>query len=240
MRPIRALGRGWNRESCNDLQNWTRLVVVRHNHRRAWSTFGLAARVRLRHLRRAAHLGHMLATFVFQGCHRSCTRAAARQSSRSPATRQRWRRNVNPAWPHLRLLIALHSPTASSKPDCSSALRRKDGTLTPLSPEQSVLSSPVCLGLSRNAGMFCVFRVGGGGISLQSRLRCGAERIRPLGTGLEPVKPDVCVSYSESGASRILCDCLLAAKSSLTGVVPKELEGESLAILWLKLVTSKL
>ena len=87
---------------------------------------------------------------------------------------------------------------------------------------------------------FAYFEGKGGSISLQSRLRGGAERIRPLGTGLKPVRADVCASYPESGALRILCDCVLAAQSSLTGGFPKEFEGESLAILWLKVVTSKL
>jgi len=63
---------------------------------------------------------------------------------------------------------------------------------------------------------FAYFEGKGGSISLQSRLRGGAERIRPLGTGLKPVRADVCASYPESGALRILCDCVLAAQSSLT------------------------
>jgi hypothetical protein len=46
--------------------------------------------------------------------------------------------------------------------------------------------------------------------------------------------------YAESTASRILRDCPPAAQSSLTGGLPEEFEGESLSILWLKLVTSKL
>src|ERR1700685_1320598 len=57
--------------------------------------------------------------------------------------------------------------------------------------------------------------------SLHFRLCGGAERIRTLGTGLKPVRADVCVSYAESRASKILCDCLLAAQSSLTGGVSK-------------------
>jgi len=46
---------------------------------------------------------------------------------------------VKSPWPHSELVIALHSPTTSSKPDCGSDLRRKGGTLTRLHPEQSVL-----------------------------------------------------------------------------------------------------
>jgi hypothetical protein len=50
-----------------------------------------------------------------------------------------------------------------------------------------------------------------------------AERtgFEPFGTGLKAVRTDFCVSYAESGASRILCDYLLAAESSLTGGFPK-------------------
>jgi hypothetical protein len=67
--------------------------------------------------------------------------------------------------------------------------------------------------------MFRVFLGKWGGISLQSRLNGGEGGIRTLGTGLEPARADVSVSYTESGVSRILCDCLLAAQSALTGGV---------------------
>jgi hypothetical protein len=77
---------------------------------------------------------------------------------------------------------------------------------------------------------FAYFGIRTGGISLRSRLRGGAERIRTLGTRLKPAKRNVCVGYAELRASRILCDCLLAAESSLNGLVPKEFEDESLAI----------
>ena len=39
----------------------------------------------------------------------------------------------------IRSLIALHSPTALLKPDCTGALRRKGGTVTPFADKQSVL-----------------------------------------------------------------------------------------------------
>ena len=58
-----------------------------------------------------------------------------------------------------------------------------------------------------------------GGISLHFRLSGGEGGIRTLGAGLKPVRADVGVSYTESGVSRILCDCLPAAQSSLTGGV---------------------
>ena len=111
---------------------------------------------------------------------------------------------VNSPWPHPRLLIALHSPTASSKPDCASAFWRKVGTLTSLNPEQSVLSSPLCQGISQNTGMFRVFRGKGSGISLQSRLRGGGRGIRTLGTVWKRARADICVSCTESTSSEIL------------------------------------
>jgi hypothetical protein len=76
--------------------------------------------------------------------------------------------------------------------------------------------------------------------SLRSRLRGGAGDIRTLGTGLKAARADVCVSYTESEASTILCDCLLAAQSSLTSEFLKWFEGESLGILCLKVITPEL
>ena len=45
-------------------------MVARRNHVRAWSNFCLAARVRLRHVRRTAHLSHMLTALVLLRRHR--------------------------------------------------------------------------------------------------------------------------------------------------------------------------
>jgi hypothetical protein len=49
-------------------------------------------------------------------------------------------------------LIVLHSPYASLKPDCACGLRRKAGTVTPFSAEQSVLCSPICCGIIAKNG----------------------------------------------------------------------------------------
>jgi hypothetical protein len=82
-------------------------------------------------------------------------------------------------------------------------------------------------------GIFRAFRGKDGGNSLQFRLRGGEERIRTLGTGLKPARADVSVSYTGSRASKILCDCLLAAESSLTGRVSegvrRRILGDSVA-----------
>jgi hypothetical protein len=43
--------------------------------------------------------------------------------------------------------------------------------------------------------------------SLQFRNWLAEMGIRTIGTGLKPVRADVYVSYTESRASRILCDC---------------------------------
>jgi hypothetical protein len=76
--------------------------------------------------------------------------------------------------------------------------------------------------------------------SLQFRLRGGAERIPTLGTGLKPVRADVCVSYAESGASRILSDCLLAVQLSLTGEILEGVRRRILGDSGEKVVTSEL
>jgi hypothetical protein len=56
--------------------------------------------------------------------------------------------------------------------------RRKAGTVTPFSSGQSVLCSPVVEELSRNTGLFCVFRTKWGGLSLRFRLDGGEGGIR--------------------------------------------------------------
>ncbi len=83
----------------------------------------------------------------------------------------------------------------------------------------------------RNTGIYANFNGQDAGNSLQSRLRGGEERIRTLGTGLKPVRADLCVSYTDSIVSIILCDCLLAVESSLThgvsGGVRRRILGDS-------------
>src|ERR1019366_10447167 len=82
---VRARWRYRNRESGNYLQYRTSLMVVCHNHRWAQSNFRLTTRVRLRHVRRTAHLGHMLAAFPLWSCHLSVWDHARQQRRSSPA-----------------------------------------------------------------------------------------------------------------------------------------------------------
>ena len=59
-----------------------------HNHCCARSNFRFTTRVRLRHVRRSAHLGHMLAAFHLWSRHRSFWDHARQQRRSSPADHQ--------------------------------------------------------------------------------------------------------------------------------------------------------
>ena len=61
---------------------------------------------------------------------------------------------VNSRWPHPRSLIALHSPKAYWKPDCECAFRRRARTEIAFGADQSVLCSPVCLGIIAEYGHY--------------------------------------------------------------------------------------
>ena len=88
VKPVRARRQYRNRKSHNYLQNWTNLLVVCHNHCRARSNFRFTTRVRLRHVRRSAHLGHVLAAFHLWSCHRCVGDHARQQRRSSPADHQ--------------------------------------------------------------------------------------------------------------------------------------------------------
>ena len=88
VKPVRARRRHRNRKSHNYLQYWTSLLVVCHNHCCARSNFRFTTRVRLRHVRRSAHLGHMLAAFHLWSCHRSFWDHARQERRSSPADHQ--------------------------------------------------------------------------------------------------------------------------------------------------------
>ena len=88
MKPVRARRRHRNRESRNYFQYWTSLLVVCHNHCCARSNFRFTTRVRLRHVRRSAHLGHVLAAFHLWSCHRCVGDHARQQRRSSPADHQ--------------------------------------------------------------------------------------------------------------------------------------------------------
>jgi hypothetical protein len=75
--------------------------------------------------------------------------------------------------------------------------------------------------------------------SLESRLRGGAGRIRTLGTGLKPVRADVCVSCAESTSSEILRRLPAPHSRRQTVRFHQASRGEALAIVWLKVVTFK-
>ena len=85
-----------------------------------------------------------------------------------------------------RFMIALHSPCGIVQTGLRICLQRKVRTVTALDAQQSVLSSPICLGIIVNTGMFHLFRWKYRGYSLLSRLRGGEGGIRTLGTGVSP------------------------------------------------------
>ncbi len=116
----------------------------------------------------------------------------------------------------------------SAKPHCTCALQRKTGTKSPSQPGSPFSAVRFACEESRKMGIFRVFQGKDGEISLQLRLRGGAGGIRTIGTGLKPARSDVSVSYTESGASRILRNCLLAAESPLTARVFKGVRGRIL------------
>ena len=68
----------------NDVQNGNRLLVAGGNHRVTRSHFGLAAGVRLRHVSRAAHLGHMFAAVVLLDRHGTLRHHACQKGSGRP------------------------------------------------------------------------------------------------------------------------------------------------------------
>src|SRR5260370_42428415 len=84
-----------------------------------------------------------------------------------------------------------------------------NGIFSWLSPEgtfvvsgQSALCQSGLSGSNREIrACFAYFWANGGGFSLQFRLRGGGSRIRTVGTGLKPVRADVCVGCAESTSS---------------------------------------
>ena len=67
----------------------------------------------------------------------------------------------------------------SSKPDSTCALRRKAGTVTPFSTEQSVLCSPACRGsIAKQWASFAYLEGRSGAVSLHLRLNGGESGIR--------------------------------------------------------------
>jgi len=90
--------------------------------------------------------------------------------------------NSQPAEIESPVLIALHSLCALLETGLRMSPREKSQEVTTFEAEQSVLRSPVCLRIIANTGIVRVFRRKASEISLQSRLRGGAERIRTLGT----------------------------------------------------------
>jgi hypothetical protein len=109
--------------------------------------------------------------------------------------------------PGFRRIIGLRSHCVrlmnSLKLDCQWPFREKGHKACPAGKVGHFLQSGLILKyaklrqFSRLPGVYRVF-------SLQSRLRGGEEDIRTLGTGLKPVRADVCVSCAESTSSKIL------------------------------------
>src|SRR5882672_3907689 len=89
---------------------------------------------------------------------------------------------VNPLSPRHRFMIALHWPCGVVETGLRICLPEKSPDVSALDAEQSVLSSPICLGIIANTGMFRVFRRKNRRYSLLFRLRGGGRGIRTPGT----------------------------------------------------------
>jgi hypothetical protein len=101
--------------------------------------------------------------------------------------------------PHRRFVIALHSPDRVTE----TGLR-----VSPLEKARSIdairsravrsLQSTLRTKYHEIRACFPYFAAKGGAVSLQFRLAGGEGGIRTLGTGLNGVRADVCISYRES------------------------------------------
>jgi len=133
-------------------------------------------------------------------------RACGKRRNRFPRCRfKSTRRGRIPSfWSHcLRLMPSL-------KPDCACAQQRKTGTVP-----RSQLSSPFSPvrfsgELSRNTGIFRIFREKGSWISLPLRLAGGGSVIRTRITVLNPATHDVCVTCR-------WCSTLPESQQAVTG-----------------------
>jgi hypothetical protein len=110
-------------------------------------------------------------------------------------------------------------------------------TVTAFDVEQSVLCSPVCLGLFAKYGHYS-------GILMESKRDFSAiktewrrGRDSNLRSGFERARADICVSYMESNSSEIFEDCMIRAGHAERSGFEELREGEDLAIVWLKVVT---
>jgi hypothetical protein len=114
------------------------------------------------------------------------------------------RRKVNQLSPASRVVIALHSPNTVLETGLPSGPSEKMAAKLAWGGKWDTFSSPVCAQASRNSAYFGRFCGNCSLVSLQSRLPGGEKWIRTLGTGLKPIKSDVCVSCTESTSSEIL------------------------------------
>ena len=106
--------------------------------------------------------------------------------------------------PNHRFMIALLSPDGVFETGLPMGPSEKRATKLAWGVKYDAFYSPVCRQDLRNCGHFERFFGDCSEVSLQSRLRGGAEWIRTLGTGLNDARGDVCVSCTESISSEIL------------------------------------
>jgi hypothetical protein len=110
--------------------------------------------------------------------------------------------------------------------------------LTPLIPGSPF--SPVRFAdeILQNTGIFAYFAAKGGAVSLRFRLAGGEVGIRTLGTGLNGVRADVCVSYRESIFYPEIEGLMPLRRWGKPVQFPVQSKGEWLAILRLKVVST--